>query len=88
MQPPQCAVGSSAASAFDVEPAVLKYQDVRVAGPGGRVRGRPQCSNPTGFDGDRYPPQFDSTVALIRKLGGTEGRDMKQAQAEAKSEAK
>jgi len=30
----------------------------------------------------------DSTVALIRKLGGTEGRDMKQAQAEAKSEAK
>jgi len=36
----------------------------------------------------QLPVPHDSTVALIRKLGGTEGRDMKQAQAEAKSEAK
>jgi ankyrin repeat protein len=34
----------------------------------------------------QLPVPHDSTVALIRKLGGTEGRDMKQA--EAKSEAK
>ena len=36
----------------------------------------------------QLPVPHDSTVALIRKLGGEEGRDMKQAQAEAKSEAK
>jgi hypothetical protein len=34
----------------------------------------------------QLPVPHDSTVSLIRKLGGTEGRDMKQA--EAKSEAK